>query len=87
VSAGARALLLGLAVLGHLAIAPFYIGSGLVAPGWAVVSLYVVWLLLLVVLVLVWRRRPPAALLVPLGAAALVFAVITLGEQLLGWTA
>jgi uncharacterized SAM-binding protein YcdF (DUF218 family) len=87
VSSLVRWLLLGLALLGHVAVAPFYIGSGLVAPGWAVLSLYVIWLLLLVGLVLLWRRRPAAALLVPLGAAALVFAVLGLGEQLLGWTA
>lgn len=80
-------LLLALALLGHLALAPFYIGSGLVAPGWAVLTLWAAWLALLVLLVLLWRRRPPAALLVPLGAAALIFLVVTGGERYLGWTA
>lgn len=80
-------VLLAVAVLLHLAVAPFYLASGLVAPGWAVVLLWLTWIALAVLIVLLWRRRPPLALLVPPGALALILLVITAGEQLLGWTA
>ena len=82
-----RFLLLVLAVALHLAIGFFYVAAGLIAPGWAVLTLWTVWLALLVALVLLWRRRPPVALAVPVLAAAVFFGSITAGEQLLGWTA
>lgn len=82
-----KRLLLALAVLLHLGIGVFYLAAGLVAPLWAVVLLQIAWVVLLVVLVRVASRRPPYALLVPVAAAALLFSVVTAGEQLLGWTA
>ena len=82
-----KRLLLALAVLLHLGIGVFYLAAGLVAPLWAVVLLQIAWVVLLVVLVRIGLRRPPYALLVPVGAAALIFSVVTAGEQLLGWTA
>ena len=82
-----KRLLLALAVLLHLGIGVFYLAAGLVAPLWAVVLLQIAWVVLLVVLVRVGTRRPPYALLVPVAAAALIFSVVTAGEQLLGWTA
>jgi hypothetical protein len=82
----AARLALGAALALHLLAGWAYSVSGLVAPGWAVLSLGVVWLVLLAVLVRVWRRNPPLALLVPLLAAVLWFAALTAGEQLLGWT-
>ena len=80
-------LILVLAVLGHLGAGIFYAAAGLVAPLWAVLVLWALWLGLLWQLVRVWRRRPLLALLVPPLAIALFFAAITAGEQLLGWTA
>lgn len=71
----------------HLAVLPFYAASGLVAPGWAVVLLLVAWALLAGALVLVARRHGAPALLVPAVAFALWFLALTVGEQLLGWTA
>ena len=82
-----RRSLLALAVLLHLGVGIFYLAAGLVAPLWAVLTLQLCWLVLLVLLVALWRRRPPLALLVPVAAAALIFAAVTAGEQLLGWTA
>lgn len=76
-----------LAGLLHLAVLPFYAATGLLAPGWAVVTLLVVWAALAAAVVVVVRRRSRLALLIPLGAIALWFATLTLGEQLLGWTA
>lgn len=75
-----------LAALLQLATLPYYAASGLLAPGWAVVGLLVLWALLTAALVVVVRRRSPFALLIPLGAVALWFLLLTLGEQLLGWT-
>ena len=83
----ARRLLLALAVALHLGVGVLYLAAGLVAPMWAVLLLWASWLVLLYLLVRVWGRRAPLALLVPLGAVALIFCVVTAGEQLLGWTA
>ena len=63
-----------------------YTVSGLVAPGWAVLSLLVLWAVLGVVAVLVHRRWGALSALVPLVAVGLWFLALTLGEQLLGWT-
>lgn len=80
-------LILVLAILGHLGAGIFYAAAGLVAPLWAVLLLWALWLVLLWQLVRIWRRRPLLSLAVPVVAVALFFAVITLGEQMLGWTA
>lgn len=75
-----------LAGLLHLGVLPFFAAAGLLAPGWAVGVLLVVWALLAVALVVLVRRRSPLALLVPAVAVALWFGALTAGEQLLGWT-
>lgn len=60
---------------------------GLVAPGWAVLVFLALWLGLLIVAVRLLRRRPGVVILVPMVLAALVYGVLTVGDQLLGWTA
>ena len=76
----------GLTAAGMLVALWLYSTSGLVAPLWAVLGLLVVWLLLAVVAVRLHRRRGGWSVLVPLGAVALWFAVLSLGEAVLGWT-
>ena len=83
----ARRALLAVAVLLHLGIGVLYLGLGLVAPLWAVVTLWAAWVVLLVVLLRVGTRRPPLALLVPVGAVVLVLGSVSAGEAWLGWTA
>lgn len=83
--AAAIAAWAGLAV--HLVLGVGYAFTGLLAPSWAVALLWVIWLALLVAAVMLRRRRPWWTAAVPLVAAALWFLAITLGEQLLGWTA
>ncbi len=72
----------------HLAVAVFPLSaSGLMAPPWALAVIALGWL---VGLIAVWRigsRRPFAALLVPIGTVAAWFALMSMGEFLLGWTA
>ena len=68
-----------------LALWPYAI-SGVAAPGWAVLSLLVLWALLGIVAVAVHRRWGALAALVPLFAVGLWFLLLTLGEQQLGWT-
>lgn len=82
-----RALVAALAGLLHLALLVPYLGASLLAPTPAVVGLLVLWLALAVALVAVERRRGALCLLVPLAGLGLWFAVVTAGEQLLGWTA
>lgn len=71
-----------LAVIGY-----FYLASGLVAPLWAVGMLLAIWVGLVVVGVIWFRPHPLRVLALPAVAAAIWWAVITLGERLLGWTA
>jgi hypothetical protein len=74
--------------VGHLATLIWYAASGLVAPGWAVAALLVVWVALLVVAIMLWRSGHPAwILLVPVAATAIWFAAISAGETFLHWTA
>jgi hypothetical protein len=74
------------AALLHGIVGIFYLGSGLVAPAWAVVALVAFWVALAV---LIWRGRTrgPVVLAIPFVAAALWWLAITLGESFLGWTA
>jgi hypothetical protein len=76
-----------LGVLGLVAALPIYLSSGLVAPLWAIVVLLLVWAALAVYAVRWFTRRPWVVLLLPFIAAAVWFAAITLGEQVLGWQA
>jgi hypothetical protein len=75
----------GVAVHLILAVLPFS-ASGLVAPLWAVILLWVVWGALLVVAWRLLQRRPLMVLAVPVVALLIWFAVLTIGQQLLGWT-
>lgn len=81
-----RSTLVLTAVL-HLATLPLYLASGLAAPGWAVLALLALWALLGWAAYLVHRRWGALSALVPLLALGLWFGVLTLGEQVLGWTA
>src|SRR5690349_12469502 len=81
-------LLLGWAgVLGHLATLVWYMASGLVAPGWAVIVLLVIWLALFAVAIYLLRNRPRWTPVIPVVAVAIWFAGISAGEAWLGWTA
>ena len=88
---GGRALAIIAVVLAGalqlLVLVPFTVGSGLLAPLWAVVALYVLWLAAAFLLVRTARHRPLAAPLVPLANGLLLWLTITLGERWLGWTA
>jgi hypothetical protein len=64
-----------------------YSASGLVAPGWAVVGLLLLWLALAVLAVAVHRRWGVVSALVPAAAVGLWVGALVLGEHLLGWTA
>jgi hypothetical protein len=77
----------GLAMVAMAVIGVFYVSAGLVAPLWAVILLLIIWVVLVVIGVVWFRRRPFLVLLLPVIAVLVWFGVITLGEQLLGWTA
>lgn len=77
----------GLAMAALLVIGFFYVSAGLVAPLWAVILLVIIWVALVVVGIRWFRRHPLRVLALPLVAVIIWFGVITLGEQLLGWTA
>jgi hypothetical protein len=62
----------------------FFVASGLVAPGWALLILYVVWASLLVFLILN-RHRGLRVLLVPLVDAAVWFALVPGLGTILDW--
>lgn len=71
----------------HLTTLPSYAASGLLAPGWAVLGLLALWVVLAAAAWAVHRRWGAVSALLPLLAMALWFGTLTLGEQVLGWTA
>jgi hypothetical protein len=76
---------IGLAAL--LAALYLYAASGLLAPGWAVALLLVIWFALLVTAIQLLRsRRPLYVLLTPVAAVLIWFGALTAGETWLGWT-
>lgn len=83
----AATLAAALAALGHLGVGVFYLASGLVAPLWAVLLLWLVWLGLAVALIALWRIGSLVALAVPVVAVVVWHAVILAGQALLGWSA
>jgi hypothetical protein len=65
----------------------FYAASGLLAPGWAVALLLVIWFVLLASAIWLLRtRRPLHVLLLPVAAGVIWFGVMSAGENWLGWT-
>ena len=71
----------------HLVVGYFYLAGGLVIPGYVLIPLWVVWLLLAWWLVSLARRNSWWTPLAPVAAAVLFVLVLTVGEQVLGWTA
>jgi hypothetical protein len=80
-------VLAGISGAAHLVVGVFYLSSGLVAPLWAVVVLVLWWVLLAVQLSRLALRGSWWTPAVPVVAFATWFAVLTVGERLLGWTA
>lgn len=66
---------------------PFTVGFGLLAPLWGIVTAWALWLAAAAGLILAARRRPLLAPVIPLANAGLLFALVTFGESVLGWTA
>jgi hypothetical protein len=84
----ARILVVAAAGVAQLVVlVPFTVASGLLAPLWAIVLFYVLWLVAAFVLVRLARRRPFVTPLVPVANAALLWLAISAGEAWLGWTA
>ena len=83
IGVGAAVAMLALLVVGVV----FYLPAGLVAPGWAVLLLGVVWLALFVLGVLWFRPHPGRVLALPVLAMAVWIVTLTAGEALLGWRA
>lgn len=72
----------------HCTVVAFlYYASLLLAPPYAVFSLWALWAVFLALAVYFLRRRPGWALAVPALAFAVWLSVISLGGWLLGWTA
>jgi hypothetical protein len=70
-----------------VALAPFYFASGLMAPGWAVGVLIVIWIALFVLGCLWIRRKPLWVIALPFVAAAIWLGGMSAGGAWLGWTA
>jgi hypothetical protein len=76
---------LGLA--GHALMLCWYAVSGLVVPAWALLALFVVWMLLLVVAIRLLRSRPALVPVAPVAAALIWLGMVSAGDAWLGWTA
>lgn len=79
-------VLAALALAAMLVLAPFFLTSGLMAPGWAVAGFVVIWLLLFALGCLWVRRTPIRVLPLPFVAAAVWFGGMSAGGAWLGWT-
>lgn len=77
----------GVAMLGLLVLAPFFLASGLVAPLWAVIVLCAIWLALFVTGIVWFKRRPLWTLSLPVVAVIIWLGGVSAGEALLGWSA
>lgn len=72
----------------HVAVAVFPLSaSGLMTPPWGLAVIALGWLVGLVAVWRIGRRWPFAALLVPVVTIAAWFALMSIGDSLLGWTA
>ncbi len=72
----------------HLGIGFFPLAaSGLLAPVWFLGVTFVLWLAGAATIWRLARSAPRRTWVVPVGVLVLWFAGLTLGEQLLGWTA
>lgn len=80
-------LLAVLAALLHLVAAWLVLVSGLVAPLWALVVGWVLWLGVTFALVRALRARRRTAPLLPLGLLVAWIGLLSLGGAVLGWTA
>ncbi len=76
-----------LAAVGMVVAGFFYVASGLVAPLWALIVLWVIWLALVWYGVVLARRGSYLVLLVPIVAGVIWYAGLTFGEQVLDWQA
>ena len=74
------------AAVAHLVVGYFYLASGLLVPGYALFPLWIWWAVLAWLLVRLARRRSWWTPAVPVVALGTWLLVLTLGEQLLGWT-
>ncbi len=73
-------------IAAHLAVGIFYLAVGLVVPGLVIPFFWAFWIFLAVVLVR-HRDDPRWVLAVPVVAAVVLFAAVSLGEAVFGWTA
>jgi hypothetical protein len=76
----------GVALAATIALAPFFVASGLMAPGWAVALFIAVWLTLVVLGVLWIRRHPLWVVPIPFVAALVWLGGMSAGGAWLGWT-
>jgi hypothetical protein len=76
--------------IGLLALLPvgfFYLSSGLVAPLWAMIVLWIIWFALFGLGVYLLSRKPAWILALPVLAFGIWFGALSAGEAWLGWTA
>ena len=90
--AGGRSFLplivIGIAIAMQMVVAvPFTVGLGLLAPMWAIVAGWMLWIAAAGTLIVIARRRPLLTPLVPIANAALLYAFLAFGDVALGWTA
>ena len=75
-----------LALAATIALAPFFVASGLMAPGWAVTLFIAIWVALVVLGCLWIRRKPLWVVPVPFVAVAIWLGGMSAGGAWLGWT-
>ena len=80
-------LLAALAAAAHVVVGYFYVVSGLAVPLYALLPLWLLWLVLALVLIRLAILRSWWTLLIPVGAAALLVGTVVAGSSVFGWHA
>ena len=82
----AKYVVAGLALAAMLALGPFFLASGLMAPGWAVAIFIFVWLVLFGLGCFWIRRKPLWVVPIPFVAGAFWLGGMNAGGAWLGWS-
>lgn len=84
---GLRIAAAAVAGIAMLVVGYFYLVSGLVVPGYALIPLWLIWLGLAWYGVRLARAASYLVLVIPVVAAVVWYGALILGEQVLGWQA
>ena len=76
----------GVGLVAHAVVGVLFAAVGLGAPLWGVLSVYVIWTSTLVLALHLRHTRPRLVLAMPVFAFTAMFALVSMGSRLFGWS-